>query len=527
MILLLPLLHAEALAGEHRPLLPPAERGEALAGWPVEAGWARSGVRWYEDGGTRVGALVEAPEGAALALEARGWTLAGEVGPWVPVEETWRGEGWRVLVADVGAWDGAEVRAQGLADLDSLGWELRTPVDEPRGAGGAPPPSVSANLEAIGVISREEWGARSTNCTSTEDDWYRNAIHHTAGSQTSGGTVQGAVQALQSYSMDSGGYCDIPYQFLVGYDGSLWEGRNLAYYSGATGGNNEGNIAVSYLGCYHPSGCATSHDATDAMFAWGRLLIQTLADEHDYTTTEDTLRGHQDWPDNATACPGDYVMDRIDELRSEASYYQGSFAGQSFPTLSEGALTLTVGSAEAGYIELLNEGMETWVPGETFLAPIPRDTESPWTGVDWYSPTRAATVEATTPPGEIGRFSFSLAGYEVGEGTQYFGLVQEWVTWFADIPYGGGPSDDLLAVAVEVVEPADEPPEGDSGLDTDASGDGGSDGPGGGGGDGGGGDPVAITELKGCGCASRGGGVPLTAVLATLAGLALVRRERR
>ena len=41
---------------------------------------------------------------------------------------------------------------------------------------------------------------------------------------------------------------------MVGYDGSLWEGRQLIYRSGATGGydngiqNNVGNIAVSLWG---------------------------------------------------------------------------------------------------------------------------------------------------------------------------------------------------------------------------------------------------------------------------------------
>ena len=64
------------------------------------------------------------------------------------------------------------------------------------------------------------------------------AIHHTAGSQTYGGTVEGSVRALQAYAFSTGEYCDIPYQFLVGYDGSLWEGRPYDYYSGATGGGN-------------------------------------------------------------------------------------------------------------------------------------------------------------------------------------------------------------------------------------------------------------------------------------------------
>ena len=88
-----------------------------------------------------------------------------------------------------------------------------------------------------------------------------------------------AVKALQAYAQDSGGYCDIPYQFLVGHDGSLWEGRSLTYTSGATGGgNNDGNIAVSFLGCYHPSQQNTqtgrlTEAMLDAVFERARELI--------------------------------------------------------------------------------------------------------------------------------------------------------------------------------------------------------------------------------------------------------------
>ena len=48
----------------------------------------------------------------------------------------------------------------------------------------------------------------------------------------------------------------------------------------------------------------------------------------------------------------------------------------------------------------------------------------------------------------MARFSFSARVPESGAVTQSFGLVEEWVTWFADVPWGGGPGDDLLVVTV-------------------------------------------------------------------------------
>ena len=67
------------------------------------------------------------------------------------------------------------------------------------------------------------------------------AIHHTAGHQDTNGSIQAQVQMLQAYFQDSLGYCDIAYQWLVGKDGSIWEGRPYGYYSAATGGGQEKN----------------------------------------------------------------------------------------------------------------------------------------------------------------------------------------------------------------------------------------------------------------------------------------------
>jgi hypothetical protein len=66
-----------------------------------------------------------------------------------------------------------------------------------------------------------------------------------------------------------------------------------------------------------------------------------------------------------------------------------------------------------------------------------------------------------------------------------FGLVQEGITWFADGPDGGGPSDDFLAVPVRGLPPGgggdtspgdDTGPGPDSGSGPGGGGDGGEDG---------------------------------------------------
>jgi N-acetylmuramoyl-L-alanine amidase len=473
-------------------------------------------ARWgeptvLETPGTRVAMIVEAEAEGPVRVQV------GDGGSWIVATEYWRSGRQSVLVADLRApTTTVAFRSVDAGRIVALDWDLFTPTGgEPRRGAGAPPPTpgvLPTELVNIGVISRADWGADPTTCTSTEDDWYRMAIHHTAGSQTSGGTVQGAVQALQAYAMGTGEYCDIPYQFLVGYDGSLWEGRPYDYYSGATGGgNNDGNAAVSFLGCYHPSGCATSHEVTEAMMTSGQLLVQTFATMHGIPSDDDAIRGHRDWPDNATACPGDWLYARLDELREPLGPDFAAASPSLACTPGEGArLELGVGEAGRCTLTVQNAGRAAWSPATTRLAPIPRDADSPMAGPSWLSGDRIVGVTAATEPGATGSFDFEVIAAAEGEAVLALGLVEDGVTWFAD---DGGPADGAIAVVVVGAPPT--PDDGDG--DTSASAGGERQGlPGA---------PVSLAEAGACGCGGGTGPGPQAAVLA-LAGVAAGRRRR-
>ncbi|MFT5679831.1 MAG: hypothetical protein ACI8RZ_000736 [Myxococcota bacterium] len=425
--------------------------------WTTDGDWNRTESRQYVDGGDRVAVLLTADVTEAVWVEVRSMDDSGFPGPWLAAEEVWRGgDAQRLLTTDLDWTPGAQVRV--LGEAEAVGWGLH--VVEHRGS-AAPPSALSSTLTDIGVVSRTTWGADATTCTTPENDWYRFAIHHTAGNQTGSGTVQGAVQSLQAYAMGSGGYCDIPYQFLVGYDGSLWEGRPLTLYSGATGaGNNDGNIAISYLGCYDSDGCGDDggDDLPLVMHAAARHLVQTLAVEHGITTTHDTLRGHRDWPDAATACPGDRVHDRIEELMSPAAHYAGALVASTWGD----RITIPQGQSVGVTLTLRNDGLYAW-DDDTLLAPLPRDADHALWDASWQSGSRIVATGAVAP-GETVEVPILLYGTQVGESTLELTLVQEWVTWFADAPIGGGP--DALTVTVEVV-PEDALPD-DSGEPPDS-----------------------------------------------------------
>jgi len=140
-----------------------------------------------------------------------------------------------------------------------------------------------------------------------------------------------------------------------------------------------------------------------------------------------------------------------EELTGESSEpdWRAEFVDQSFP-LASMPFELAPGAESPGYIEMRNTGAEAWRPGEVFLGTTePRDVDSPLAGPDWSNPHRAATVDAITEPGEVGRFSFTVrAPSAAGEYAQHFNLVREGVSWFSE---SGGPADGQLQVRVTVV----------------------------------------------------------------------------
>ena len=361
------------------------------------------------------------------------------------------------------------------------------------------------------------------------------AIHHTAGPQTANGSVVERLQGTQAYAMDSGGYCDIPYQMLVGYDGTLYEGRGLELLSGATGGgNNPGNLAVCFIGCYHEpeSQCVggVGHQPTDEMMLRGQLLVQTLARLEDISTADDNIRGHRDWPGNSTACPGARLHPRLGELRADLSWFSAVEAARSW---DGEVVDVPLETSVEVWIELENTGGLPWEPGQTFLAPTdPRDAASPLYDAAWPTESRAATVEATVLPGEIGRFAMTISVDTEDSVTQTFGLVHEGVTWFADPPWGGGPADDAVVLTVRGI-----PAAGGSGEGSTSEGDGTTTGIAGTGGvtsdepqetteTGGGSSPAlppAETSDQGCGCRSQGGPLGSAWIAVGLLGL---RRRR-
>ena len=137
--------------------------------------------------------------------------------------------------------------------------------------------------------------------------------------------------------------------------------------------------------------------------------------------------------------------------------YAAEYVSQSFPTAAT-TMKMTGGQAVPSYIELKNVGAKAW-DSNTRLAPTqPRDRKSAFANGSWVSPTRAAEVKGTVPPGGTYKFAFDLAApNKTATYDEFFGVVQEGVAWFSDASEGG-PVDNQLEVKISVTASATPPP---------------------------------------------------------------------
>jgi MYXO-CTERM domain-containing protein len=135
-----------------------------------------------------------------------------------------------------------------------------------------------------------------------------------------------------------------------------------------------------------------------------------------------------------------------------APNYAAQYVAQSFP-LASTTMTMSEGEVIPSYIELKNVGAKAWDSNTKLATTQARDRSSVFADATWLSKSRLSAVTGTVPPGGTYRFKFDLAAPDTaGLHDEFFGMVQEGVTWFSD-PGQGGPADNVLEVKIDVVTP--------------------------------------------------------------------------
>jgi hypothetical protein len=195
---------------------------------------------------------------------------------------------------------GESPRFQGI----SATWSRRAHSGDDGGGGEAPPPPTAATPE---IVSRSDWGARPPRAAYTRHRVRFLTVHHTV--VPTSGQYQGArtIRGIQSSHMNSNGWNDIGYHYVIGPDGSIFAGRPPGVV-GAHATPNTGNVGVCLVGNFEGPDSVTP-EARAALAS----LLRWLAGRYGVPTRD--VRGHRDL--NSTACPGRRLYALLPEIRRE------------------------------------------------------------------------------------------------------------------------------------------------------------------------------------------------------------------
>ncbi|RCV53462.1 peptidoglycan recognition protein family protein [Marinitenerispora sediminis] len=96
------------------------------------------------------------------------------------------------------------------------------------------------------IIPRASWGARAPRSRATVNWTQRTefVVHHSEGPATQ------TPKAIQNFHMDSRGWADLGYNFLISADGRIYEGRGWLVVGAHAPNHNTSGIGVCLIGSY-------------------------------------------------------------------------------------------------------------------------------------------------------------------------------------------------------------------------------------------------------------------------------------
>ncbi len=241
-----------------------------------------------------------------------------------------------------------------LPDLAEVGEVVEAVVADPVGAVGelvggliAPPVSPGASVaHAPAILPSSAWGspgfdAGVAGCEAGPRvaPLQLAVVHHTVLANDYGPDDVPAMIRSMYYAHLARGFCDIGYNVIVDSFGRTWQARSgpvgPAVIGGHASGFNAGSVGIALLGQFQPgatppaavpSPASLAAVADYAAWQFGQHGVDpastatVVAGSGSPRYPEGTavalprLIGHRDV--GATACPGDYVYERLDEIRA-------------------------------------------------------------------------------------------------------------------------------------------------------------------------------------------------------------------
>ncbi len=158
------------------------------------------------------------------------------------------------------------------------------------------------------IVSRQAWGARPPKGRYSPHRPDGIVLHHTWRPTHAQYRKDGSMRGMQNYHMDTKKWSDIGYHFVIGPEGTIYQGRPETVV-GAHSSPNTGKIGICIVGDYDPGQdpfTSASREALTQLMTW-------LTAEYGINTRE--YYGHRDF--SQKSCPGEGVYSQIDALRNE------------------------------------------------------------------------------------------------------------------------------------------------------------------------------------------------------------------
>lgn len=187
-------------------------------------------------------------------------------------------------------------------------------------------------------------------------------VHHAAGSNTNTNYTQ-VVRDIYIYHTQGNGWSDIGYNYLIAQNGDLYAGRDPA--GGAQDnvlgahfcGSNSTTMGVCLLGNYEtvqPTASTMETLLTVAAFKTQKENLDPLTFESHPLGNIGHIAGHRDGC--STLCPGEYVYEKLHELRLETAEYLENCGN----ALSIEASELTIEAGESVQFTNTSSGYESF-----------------------------------------------------------------------------------------------------------------------------------------------------------------------
>jgi hypothetical protein len=210
--------------------------------------------------------------------------------------------------------------------------------------------AVLEPIPGLRILERSNWTDRprkdTIDCTlrssvfglgcRTDVGLRHGVIHHTVNvNDYSEAAVPGLLYGIQSYHVDTRGWDDIGYNFVIDRFGRIWQAREAELFepisSGHTTGLNTESVGVAVLGTFTTAAVPDAViESLGLVHGWkrglhgvdplGHTLVRSsggdFAEPGDMVDVRN-ISGHRD--NQQTSCPGTQIYDRLDEIRTSAA----------------------------------------------------------------------------------------------------------------------------------------------------------------------------------------------------------------